>query len=75
MLTMADELLRACRAAAGRGADFPAVWGSVLRGHHFVAGLSVQSIVAGSPVLQVPPAKPFPVATVGGANTRSYATS
>jgi hypothetical protein len=54
MFTMADELLRACRAAAGHGADFPAVWGSVLRGHHFVAGLPVQRIVAGAPVLQVP---------------------
>ena len=53
MLTMADELLRACRAAAGRGADFPAVWGSVLKGHHFVAGLPVQGIIAGAPVLQV----------------------
>jgi hypothetical protein len=51
---MADELLRACRAAAGRGGDFPAVWGAVLKGRYFVAGLPVQRIVAGAPVLQVP---------------------
>ncbi len=54
MATLADELVRACVAAAGRGADFPAVWRSVLKGHHFVAGLPVQSLVAGTPVLQVP---------------------
>jgi len=53
-VTTADELLRACMAAAGRGADFPAIWQSVLKGHHFVAGLPVQDFRAGAPVLQVP---------------------
>jgi hypothetical protein len=54
MGTTADELLQACLAAASGGADFPAVWGSVLRGHDFVAGLPIQHIVGGAPVLQVP---------------------
>jgi len=53
-VTTADELLRACVAAAGRGADFPAIWRSVLKGHHFVAGLPVQGVIAGAAVLQVP---------------------
>jgi hypothetical protein len=55
MATTADELLRACLAAAARGSDFPAIWSSVLKGHHFVAGLPVQAVIAGgAPILQVP---------------------
>lgn len=54
MVTTADKLLRACLAAAGDGADFPAVWSSILKGHDFVAGLPVQSVVGETPVLQVP---------------------
>jgi hypothetical protein len=54
MVTTADELLRDCVLAAGRGADFPAVWRSVLKGHHFVAGLPIQHLDSGTPVLKVP---------------------
>ena len=54
MVTKSDELVRACTAAADDGADFPAVWRSLLKGHPFVAGLPVQRIVEGAPVLQVP---------------------
>lgn len=38
----ADSLLRECREAARRGADFAAIWESILSRH---------SLVAGSPVL------------------------
>jgi hypothetical protein len=54
VVTTADELLSACMAAAGKGADFPVVWTSILKGHHFVAGLPIQSVVGKTPVLQVP---------------------
>jgi hypothetical protein len=52
--TTADELLQACVAAAGSGADFPAIWRSVLKNHHFVAGLPVQHVADGAPILHVP---------------------
>jgi hypothetical protein len=52
--TKANELLRACLAAAREGADFHAVWRSVLKGHEFVAGLPVQALLGELPVLHVP---------------------
>ena len=53
-MTTADELLRACVAAASEGADFPAVWSTILRGHQFVAGLPIQTVMDDTPILRVP---------------------
>jgi hypothetical protein len=40
----ANDLLIRCNAAARRGADFPAVWKSILRGHPLVVGSPVQTV-------------------------------
>jgi hypothetical protein len=48
------ELLRRCVALSRAGADFPAVWQSVLKGHRLVAGIPVQSMSAGRSRLEIP---------------------
>ena len=40
----ANDLLIRCNAAAHLGADFPAVWKSILRGHPLVVGSPVQTV-------------------------------
>jgi len=49
-----DDLLRKCVDAHGRGADFPTVWQTILKGHPLIAGVPISHIVRGEPVLSVP---------------------
>ncbi len=48
------ELLAQCLAASRNGADFPAIWHSVLKGHTLVVGPPVNSVRAGHITLEVP---------------------
>jgi hypothetical protein len=48
------ELLTRCLAASRNGADFPAIWHSVLKGHTLVVGAPVNSVRAGHITLEVP---------------------
>ena len=48
------ELLTRCLAASRNGADFPALWHSVLKGHVLVVGPPVNSVRAGRITLEVP---------------------
>jgi len=48
------ELLTQCLAASRNGADFPAIWHSVLKGHALVVGPPVNSVRAGLVTLEVP---------------------
>jgi hypothetical protein len=48
------ELLTRCLAASRNGADFPAIWHSVLKGHTLVVGPPVNSVRAGHITLEVP---------------------
>jgi hypothetical protein len=49
-----SELLQLCTAASRAGADFPAVWQSVLKGHRLVTGIPVQSMNGGRSRLEIP---------------------
>ena len=44
MVETANDLLIRCTAAARGGADFPAVWNSILKGHPLVVSLPVQTV-------------------------------
>jgi hypothetical protein len=48
-----DDLVEKCAAARASGADFPTVWNTILRGKTLVAGIPVQAIRDGQPVLKV----------------------
>jgi len=48
-----DELLKQCTAAKAAGADFPTVWNTILKGKRLIAGLPVQAIKEGHPVLKI----------------------
>lgn len=49
-----DDLVRACNAAAGSGADFPMVWHEILKTHRLVAGVPIQRLEETRPMLEVP---------------------
>jgi hypothetical protein len=51
---VAWELARTCEAAARGGADFPTIWQSILKSHPLVAGLPIQRLEAGRPLLEIP---------------------
>jgi hypothetical protein len=54
MKQTSGELLTRCLAASRNGADFPAIWHSVLKGHTLVVGPPVNSVRAGHITLEVP---------------------
>jgi hypothetical protein len=49
----ARDLLQRCIAAAQAGADFPSVWGSILKGHPLVLGVPIQRMDGERPLLEV----------------------
>jgi hypothetical protein len=51
--TAADRLVQRCSAARSSGADFPTVWNTILKKNRLVAGIPVQAIEDGKPVLKV----------------------
>ncbi|MCR4283290.1 MAG: hypothetical protein NUV72_09730 [Bauldia sp.] len=53
MATTAERLVAVCIAAAAGGADFPAVWNTVLKRHPAVAGLPIQRMDGGTALLEV----------------------
>jgi hypothetical protein len=48
-----DELVKQCAAAKASGADFPTVWNTILKKKRLIAGLPVQAIKDGHPVLKI----------------------
>jgi hypothetical protein len=49
-----EDLLRKCVEARMKGADFPTVWQTILKGHPLTAGVPVSRVEGGQPVLAVP---------------------
>ena len=48
-----DELVEKCIAASFEGADFSTVWNTILKKSRLVAGMPVQALKDGKPVLTV----------------------
>jgi hypothetical protein len=51
---MPSDLVRKCLVARARGADFPTVWHTVLKGDRLVAGIPVQTIAENRARLEIP---------------------
>jgi hypothetical protein len=51
---MPSDLVKSCIDARDRGADFPTVWHTVLKGHPLVAGIPRQRMSGSSSLLEIP---------------------
>jgi hypothetical protein len=49
-----SDLVKSCNDARGRGADFPTVWHTVLKGHPLVAGIPRQRMNGSIFLLEIP---------------------
>lgn len=54
MRDLLDDLVHRCSAALDGGADFPAIWASIISGHQLVVGPPVQHLQNGRAELRVP---------------------
>jgi len=54
MADIVARLLRECNLERHKGADFPTIWTTILKGHPYVAGLPEQGKDAAGPLLLIP---------------------
>lgn len=54
MTNIVVRLLNTCDSERSKGADFPTIWTTVLKGHPYVAGMPVQDKDENGPVLKIP---------------------
>lgn len=54
MTDAVTRLLDDCNSARSKGTDFPTIWGNILRGHLYVAGLPIQDKGENGPILEIP---------------------
>ena len=54
MASTAEEIVRACKEAVARGADFPTIWHALLKDHPFVAGVPIQRLDGTVALLEIP---------------------
>lgn len=54
MADVVARLVKDCNQSRTKGADFPTIWRTTLKGHSYVAGPPVQDLGEEGPVLSIP---------------------
>ncbi|MDX8449476.1 hypothetical protein [Mesorhizobium captivum] len=49
-----EKLVRECNQSRSKGADFPTIWQTMLKGHSYVSGKPVQDRDEHGPLLSIP---------------------